>query len=122
MIDLLVAKFVFITDESKKQTNDCHSRLTMNSGCSSVGFGYEDPLRPYGNVKKPKLSEELSFPNTSVQNVGVGELPSPSSMDAIKTKNRSQLMNLENDMRLCLSAIRSRIKLIMKGNQAQISH
>lgn len=45
-----------------------------------------------------------------------------SSMNAIKTKNRSQLKTLEDDMRVCLSTIRPRKKLIMKGHQAQICH
>lgn len=45
-----------------------------------------------------------------------------SSMNAIKTKNRSQLKNLEDNMRVCLSTIRPRKKLLMKGHQAQISH
>jgi hypothetical protein len=104
-------------------------------------------------IKKRKLSEEMSGPNTSSSNLQVdissfwihmlNEYPKISrkamnailpfstsyiceaafsSMNAIKTKNRSQLKNLEDDMRVCLSTIRPRRKLIMKGNQAQISH
>lgn len=45
-----------------------------------------------------------------------------SSMNAIKTKNRSQLKTLEDDMRICLSTIRPRKKIIMKKHQAQVSH
>lgn len=45
-----------------------------------------------------------------------------SSMNAIKTKNRSQLKNLEDDMRVCLSTIRPRRNLIMKRKQYRISH
>lgn len=45
-----------------------------------------------------------------------------SSMNAIKTKNRSRLKNLEDDMRVCLSTIRPRKKLLMQGHQGQISH
>jgi hypothetical protein len=45
-----------------------------------------------------------------------------SLLNAIKTKNRSQLKNLEDDMRMCLSTIRPRRNLIMKRKQSQISH
>lgn len=46
-----------------------------------------------------------------------------SSMNAIKTnKNLSQLKDLEDDMRVCLSTIRQRRKLTMDENQSQIFH
>uniref|UniRef100_A0A6P7G1Y5 SCAN domain-containing protein 3-like n=1 Tax=Diabrotica virgifera virgifera TaxID=50390 RepID=A0A6P7G1Y5_DIAVI len=44
-----------------------------------------------------------------------------SSMNAIKNKNRSQLKSLEDGLRMCLSTIRPRKDLIMKGHQAEVS-
>ena len=40
----------------------------------------------------------------------------------IKTKKRSRLLNVEDDMRVALSFLRPNINEIIKKHQAQISH
>lgn len=45
-----------------------------------------------------------------------------SAMNAIKSKNRSQLKSLEDDLRVSLSTIRPRKDILMKEHQAQVSH
>lgn len=45
-----------------------------------------------------------------------------SAMNNIKSKNRSRLESVEEDLRVCLSTIRPRTKEILKHRQAQVSH
>jgi hypothetical protein len=45
-----------------------------------------------------------------------------STLNTMKSKNRSRLQTLEEDLRLCLSTIRSRTRNIMRLYAAQVSH
>jgi hypothetical protein len=45
-----------------------------------------------------------------------------SAVTMMKSKNRSRLQTLEEDLRVCLSTIRPRRRCIMRHNQAQVPH
>jgi hypothetical protein len=45
-----------------------------------------------------------------------------SAMNTMKSKNRSRLQTLEEDLRVCLSTIRPRTRDFMRHHQAQVSH
>ncbi|KAF0749677.1 zinc finger BED domain-containing protein 5-like [Aphis craccivora] len=73
-------------------------------------------LHEYHKISRKAMNAILPFSTSYICEAAF------SSMNAIKTKNRSQLKNLEDDMRVCLSTIRPRRNLIMKRKQSQISH
>lgn len=73
-------------------------------------------LREYPLISKKAMKAVLPFSTSYICEAAF------SSMNAIKTKNRSQLKTLEDDMRVCLSTIRPRKKILMKNRQAQVSH
>lgn len=73
-------------------------------------------LHEYPKISRKAMNAILPFSTSYICEAAF------SSMNAIKNKNRSQLKNLEDDMRVCLSTIRPRRNLIMKRKQSQISH
>lgn len=73
-------------------------------------------LHEYPKISRKAMNAILPFSTSYICEAAF------SSMNAIKSKNRSQLKNLEDDMRVCLSTIRPRRNLIMKRKQSQISH
>jgi len=84
----------------------------------NVDFSYFwiNLLNEYPKISRKAMNAILAFSTSYICEAAF------SSMNAIKTKNRSQLKNLEDDMRVCLSTIRPRRNFIMKGKQSQISH
>ncbi|KAE9530060.1 hypothetical protein AGLY_011522 [Aphis glycines] len=68
-------------------------------------------LHEYPKISRKAMNAILPFSTSYICETAF------SSMNAIKTKNRSQLKNLEDDMRVCLSTIRPRRNLIMKRKQ-----
>jgi len=120
-IDSAYETALFTTDEESELIdikNDRglklqYSTIKINVDVSSFWINL---LHEYPKISRKAMNAILPFSTSYICEAAF------SSMNAIKTKNRSQLKNLEDDMRVCLSTIRPRRNLIMKRKQSQISH
>jgi hypothetical protein len=67
-------------------------------------------------LSEDALSTLLHFSTTYLWQHGF------SGLAYIKNKKREQLLSLDQEIRVCLSAIRPRIKQLCRSKQAHISH
>ncbi|KAL4122684.1 hypothetical protein QTP88_014969 [Uroleucon formosanum] len=80
-------------------------KIKINVNVSSFWINL---LHEYPKISRKAMNAILPFSTSYICEAAL------SSMNAIKTKNRSQLKNLEDDMRVCLSTIRPRRNPILK--------
>ena len=70
----------------------------------------------YPNIVKKALKLLLLFSTTYICELGF------SAITTIKNKKRERLLSVEEEMRVCLSTIRPRIKEICRYHLGKVSH
>ena len=86
-----------------------HSEESINSFWTNIWCDY--PI-----IAKKALNILLPFCTSYLCEFGF------SALTNIKTKKRSRLLNIDDEMRVALSFLRPNINEIIKNHQAQISH
>jgi hypothetical protein len=94
---------------SNRDLNLKHSKESLNTFWIKITSEY--PL-----LSRKALNILLQFSTSYLCEFGF------SALAKIKTKKRSRLLNVEDDMRVALSFLRPNIDEIIKEHQAQISH
>jgi hypothetical protein len=112
------SSFNQFTIQEEEELNDICSDRTLQLQYSQIslnqfwiGIQTEHP-----NITKKALNTLLQFSTTYLCEFGF------SAMTNIKNTKRERLLSVEEELRVCLSTIRPRIKEICQKQQAQVSH
>jgi hypothetical protein len=101
-------------DELTEKRDDRRMKLKRSS--TDTASFWLSLRQEYPIITKKAIEALHPFSTSSLCEAGF------SAMNTMKSKNRSLLQTLEEDLRVCLSAIRSRARDILGHHQAQVSH
>ena len=106
-----------LKEEEEELTDIHHDRTLKLKHCElSLDSFWISVENEYTTIAQKALKILLLFSTTYLCEQGF------SALTTIKNNKRERLLSVEEELRVCLSTIRPRIKEICKCNQAQVSH
>ena len=116
-LEILSKEGIFTLREEEELTDIRHDRtLKLEHRDSSLDSFWVSIENEYPTIAIKAIKILLLFSTTYLCELGF------SSLTNIKSVKRERLLSVEEEMRVCLSTIRPRIKEICKSKQSQISH